>query len=133
METIISSFITESKVWQTELLEAQRYTVQDDIQQFSNQLDSFVQSELESQFHRMISAKLYFDNMPDRHGSIAQAHEKTFNWLFRSDDTDTESPHWDSFTDWLQEANSNRVYWITGRYSHIRHLVFSMVPINLLT
>ncbi|KAI1852645.1 hypothetical protein JX266_002186 [Neoarthrinium moseri] len=52
---------------------------------------------------------LEYRGMKDREDRIAEAHEKTFSWVF--DDTSNEK--WFSFKDWLQ--SDERLYWVTGK------------------
>lgn len=49
--------------------------------------------------------QLYYSSMQARESSIAEAHEKTFRWLF--DDSSS------SFKKWLQ--SEDQLYWITGK------------------
>ncbi|KAI1878958.1 hypothetical protein JX265_003135 [Neoarthrinium moseri] len=52
---------------------------------------------------------LEYRGMKDREHRIADAHEKTFKWVF----DDTSSERWFSFKDWLQ--SDERLYWVTGK------------------
>jgi hypothetical protein len=64
--------------------------------------------------HEKLLALLKFEEMEDRHERIAEAFEKTFQWIFH--DLDSESPQetrWVSFAGWL--ASSSSLYWITGK------------------
>ena len=56
-------------------------------------------------------ARLRYLGMEDREGRIAQAHERTFQWIFEDDDL--QQTGWSKFKDWL-ESNS-QLYWITGK------------------
>ncbi|PMD28842.1 hypothetical protein L207DRAFT_574642 [Hyaloscypha variabilis F] len=64
--------------------------------------------------HEKLLALLKFEEMEDRHERIAEAFDKTFQWIFH--DLDSESPQetrWVSFAEWL--ASSSSLYWITGK------------------
>ena len=47
----------------------------------------------------------------DRQYRIAEAHEKTFRWIFTEETN--ESQKWACFTDWLE--SDSQLYWITGK------------------
>lgn len=50
---------------------------------------------------------LAFDPMSDRKTRIAEAHKKTFEWVFDSDKTQLKP--------WLESESSSGVFWITGK------------------
>ena len=57
-------------------------------------------------------ANLYYSAMDDRQSRIAEAHGRTFRWLF-SDEAVGTTRKWSSFTEWL--ASDTQLYWITGK------------------
>lgn len=57
-----------------------------------------------------IIASLRFSNMKDRQEAIADAHTKTFDWIFNPTD---EGSRWSNFTEWLQSGKD--IYWINGK------------------
>jgi hypothetical protein len=54
---------------------------------------------------------LGFPSRYDRYESVAEAHAKTFNWIF--EDSTSNDKKWSSFTDWLKRDES--IYWISGK------------------
>ena len=56
-------------------------------------------------------ASLYYYGMGDRQYRIAEAHEKTFRWIFTEETNDSQK--WACFTDWLE--SDSQLYWITGK------------------
>lgn len=54
-----------------------------------------------------------YDHMDDRQVQIAEAHEKTFRWIWEP--ASTPMLGWDDFPRWL--ASSSPLYWITGKVS----------------
>ncbi|OTB13769.1 hypothetical protein K445DRAFT_63881 [Daldinia sp. EC12] len=56
-------------------------------------------------------SRLFYDGIYDRELGITVAHEKTFRWIF--DTEDSQDRPWDSFCHWLQ--SDQRLYWITGK------------------
>ena len=55
--------------------------------------------------------RLHYPGMEDREGRIAQAHEKTFQWIF--EDGDLRQTGWSNFREWL--GSDSQLYWITGK------------------
>ena len=55
--------------------------------------------------------RLRYPGMEDREGRIAQAHEKTFRWVF--EDGNSQQTRWSNFRDWLE--SDSQLYWITGK------------------
>ncbi|KAL6892126.1 hypothetical protein GGI43DRAFT_414173, partial [Trichoderma evansii] len=54
---------------------------------------------------------LRFDQMNDRPETIAKAHAKTFDWVFR--DPSKKQKPWANFTSWLQHESG--MYWVNGK------------------
>lgn len=72
---------------------------------------------------KRIHHSLLFHEIEERRERIAEAHERTFEWIFhgtsrisRPDDValDSTPPQWDSFMDWLR-GDRDTPYWITGK------------------
>lgn len=55
--------------------------------------------------------RLRYPGMEDREGRIAEAHEKTFQWIFG--DKNSQQTRWSNFRDWLE--SDSQLYWITGK------------------
>ncbi|KAK5996604.1 hypothetical protein PT974_01941 [Cladobotryum mycophilum] len=62
--------------------------------------------------HEAILQQLHFNLLKERESSIMDAHEKTFNWIFRNDSNI-------NLADWFQRNNevdgSSGIYWVAGK------------------
>ena len=56
-----------------------------------------------------ILQSLSFPELTNRHDAVADAHTKTFAWIFQP----PEEQPWDHFTTWLESRDD--IYWITGK------------------
>ena len=63
---------------------------------------------VEARRSRLLSS-LKADVANSRRNDISEAHEGTFQWIFR----DNLKRSWDSFSDWLK--NGDGIYWINGK------------------
>lgn len=54
---------------------------------------------------------LYLPQLQERYNRIANAHNKTFEWIFRS--TEDGKPNKNNFSDWLRKGSEP--YWIAGK------------------
>jgi hypothetical protein len=54
---------------------------------------------------------LYFRAIKDRYEVVAEAHQRTFEWLF--EDTESTNRPWSNFVQWL--AHGHGCYWISGK------------------
>jgi hypothetical protein len=54
---------------------------------------------------------LGYPSQYDRYENVAEAHAKTFNWIFEESTSDERA--WSSFTEWLKGDDS--IYWIYGK------------------
>lgn len=66
---------------------------------------------IKEEVEQTILRSLRFATMRDRPESLAEAHKKTFEWIF--EETLARQQPWDSFTDWL--ISDNGLYWINGK------------------
>ena len=48
-----------------------------------------------------------------RKESVKEAHQKTFQWIYESNNSDTPTCQWDNFVQWLE--NGKGLYWISGK------------------
>jgi len=64
-----------------------------------------------SHIRDQILHKLYFEDIEDRHGRIAEAHRQTFKWIYC--DPEAKNRRWTSFVNWLEKDHG--IYWITGK------------------
>lgn len=124
-------FIDDAKAWQANLIDTlHRNKWQPDkvhdVELFSLQLESGAQIDKETLSQQRIHSLLRFEEIADRHETIAEAHRKTYEWVFHegrpqiytsrhsSTINEPESPpQWDNFLKWLQGGGS--MYWITGK------------------
>ncbi|OCL14738.1 hypothetical protein AOQ84DRAFT_220108 [Glonium stellatum] len=60
---------------------------------------------------KIILESLYFERMTARYEEIAEAHQKTFEWIFQP--PQTQDPTWYNFATWLSKENG--LYWIKGK------------------
>lgn len=80
-------------------------------------LNSILQRETELQ-ERAVKAvleSLRFQTITERYEAVAEAHKKTFEWVFEPmvDEEDPNAVQWDDFVDWLREGQG--IYWINGK------------------
>lgn len=64
-----------------------------------------------TQVVKQLKDLLWFNSMPHRHDGIAEAHRKTFEWVFTGQQNVASSNT--TFTEWVQ--SSNGLCWISGR------------------
>jgi hypothetical protein len=58
-----------------------------------------------------IRESLRFDSMTHRYETISEAHQRTFEWIFR--EPEEEHLPWSSFIDWAESGSG--IYWINGK------------------
>lgn len=85
-----------------------------DVAAFSKVLHADTSSATKQRFCRMILARLYYPQMPDRSQNIPTAHRDTFEWLFDKHHKPTMSSSSSNFSEWIREEDSS-LYWITGK------------------
>lgn len=113
--------IEPSKKWQTELIETARQSLQAHSTDSANHLDAITASlsagakgEREALMQRRTIESLNFSDLRDRYERISEAHQKTFDWVFRESSREqTGEGEWSNFCSWLQSDAS--LYWITGK------------------
>lgn len=130
---LVSSASDQARERHDELLSAIREnnwqpSRSDHVAGFSDQLQSTTAKDLECRFCEIVLARLYFSYMPDRAESILEAHQNTFEWIFRRQDPGSDLSSWDDFTDWLQRDDSS-IYWITGKPGSGK-LVYCLMSLN---
>jgi serine/threonine protein kinase/uncharacterized C2H2 Zn-finger protein len=59
-----------------------------------------------------ILKSLEFHGMNQRYDEIPKAHEQTFEWIFKHNNTEGKPP-WDSFPEWLK--NGSGMFWVSGK------------------
>jgi hypothetical protein len=61
----------------------------------------------------MLLETLRFQTMMDRFDEVEPAHQKTYEWIFKSPDADPQDATWTDFPNWL--AHDTGTYWINGK------------------
>jgi hypothetical protein len=65
---------------------------------------------------------LRFETMMVRHSNIADAHQRTFDWIFSTESLPAKDPRSKiAFSSWLQHGGG--IYWITGKPGILSGLV----------
>jgi hypothetical protein len=131
MSQQLLGFIDETKAWQADLIDTlHRNNWQPDnaydIQLFTHQLGHGAQLDRELLHLQRVYHLLRFEEISERHATIAEAHKKTFDWIFHPEhlmpgtDDSSANAHApmvvdqnDSFMNWLLGDRS--IYWITGK------------------
>ncbi|KAF2791935.1 hypothetical protein K505DRAFT_247779, partial [Melanomma pulvis-pyrius CBS 109.77] len=94
-----------------------------DLHLFAAQLEGGAEIERKGLYQRRIHHSLRFAEIEERHETIADAYQKTFEWIFRGnsrpveDENDPSSEssvvQWDDFSGWL--CGEESLYWVTGK------------------
>ena len=75
-------------------------------------------TEKTEELQRKVSEQIYLDSLyfvqiKERRYQVAEAHKKTFKWVF---DKRPENTPWRDFGEWLSsESQEDSLYWITGK------------------
>ncbi|THV43694.1 hypothetical protein BGAL_1083g00010 [Botrytis galanthina] len=71
--------------------------------------------ELYERATKAVLRSLYFPTIIERYEAIAQAHKKTFEWIFKPlvDEEEPTGARWSDFVEWLSEGQ--RIFWINGK------------------
>jgi hypothetical protein len=85
------------------------------------------------QVDRAVLRCLKFSTMNDRYDRVADAHKKTFEWIFRN--PNTWNKPWNDFSHWLSHGEG--IYWVSGKAGSgkstlMRYLVESATTQGLL-
>ena len=108
--------VDETRQARTQILEAIRNpqhspNKSESIGLVSQLLSRMVLDKLELSNKQAVLDSLYFSRMQDRREYIAEAHNKTFQWVLQAE-VATERP-WANLAKWLK--TSNGIYWIGGK------------------
>jgi hypothetical protein len=79
---------------------------QQDLGQFITALEKGAEVDREAWFGQAIIALLDFPGLPDRHGAIPFAHQRTFEWVYEDAS---------AFPKWLLQDQTSSLFWITGK------------------
>lgn len=75
---------------------------------------SSISAAVESCRLRMLVHSLYYQSLPVRYEAIVDAHTRTFDWIFKSDQLPKQDPRSSiNLLSWLKQGN--QIYWITGK------------------
>jgi hypothetical protein len=127
MSRSLFGFINETKAWQADLVDtlySNKWQPDNphDTQLFARQLVHGALIDREQLSVQYIYHLLRFHDIAERHATIANAHKKTFDWIFHHKRLTIESTgpvppeiadEQSSFMDWLLGDQS--LYWITGK------------------
>ncbi|KAL8294857.1 hypothetical protein RB597_008297 [Gaeumannomyces tritici] len=81
----------------------------------SRGLKAMTDQERDVFFKAQILEQLRFLEQQDREHRIPEAHQRTFRWVFSTEEEqDDRSGNWSNFISWL-EGDSDPLYWITGK------------------
>jgi hypothetical protein len=72
---------------------------------------------------------LLFSTINDRYERVAEAHERTFEWIYN--DSPFEETYWSNFADWLQHGDG--LYWIQGKAGSGKSTLMKYICDNPLT
>lgn len=106
----------QNQQWQADILasiyeRSWRANKRDDVVEFSTKLSGMAKAQRAEELQSRIVARLRFHGMSDRRARIPDAHQDTFEWIYR-DSAGSVKP-WASFVKWLTSNDS--LYWITGK------------------
>lgn len=102
--------------WQNKLLETAHRSLENASEQdnFSAFLSDGAKQDRDRFLQGRMLESLKFTDMRDRYETIAEAHQKTFDWVFHNNDGDNEPDGtWNNFSDWLK--SNKPLYWLTGK------------------
>jgi hypothetical protein len=70
----------------------------------------------EAKLHKLIAKELvdslHYETILERYDGVADAHQRTFGWIFQPRGKEDE-PCWSDFIQWLREGEG--IYWISGK------------------
>ncbi|KAF8855876.1 hypothetical protein BDZ45DRAFT_595017, partial [Acephala macrosclerotiorum] len=69
--------------------------------------------DLRLNVERRLLQQLAFPNMTDRIEEVAEAHARTYEWIFSDSSSICPSRTWSNFVEWLKDGNG--IYWINGK------------------
>ena len=82
------------------------------IEQFNSQFREHERRVAEKESRTQLLKSLWFAEISSREETIAEAHSKTFQWIF---DRSGQAVHpWDNFISWLETGEG--IYWINGKF-----------------
>ena len=64
-------------------------------------------------YRQRFLGSLWYPDIYRRQETVGEAHQRTFQWIYGSHDSDTSAPRWDNFVQWLEKDGD--IYWINGK------------------
>ncbi|KAF2849507.1 hypothetical protein T440DRAFT_555812 [Plenodomus tracheiphilus IPT5] len=131
MSERLLGFIANARSWQADLIDTLHSSKwqpsnEIDTERFAHQLKIGAGIDTQRFNQQRIHQLLRFDEITERHETIADAHRETFRWVYYQDheeiatSADADSPaaspsdrQYNSFSDWL--SGTGTMYWITGK------------------
>lgn len=124
----LQHFIDSTQKWQVGFIQSLRQcdrnsNKEHDMHLLATMLHDGAEADRRELYIKQIHHSLLFPEIEERRERIAEAHKRTFEWIFHGtsrtscpDDVapDSAPPQWDSFTGWLR-GDRNTPYWITGK------------------
>ncbi|KAF7907807.1 hypothetical protein BELL_0935g00040 [Botrytis elliptica] len=73
------------------------------------------ETKLHERATKAVLKSLYFPTITARYETIAEAHKKTFEWIFKplADEEEPKDAQWSDFVEWLSKGQG--IYWINGK------------------
>ena len=106
-----ADYMDDCRRWQADLVDAIHRDAQPTLA-LGNDIAERAETRVrEQRLQARLLESLRFSELSDRHSRIAEAHDKTFQWIYRHPRVENNS--WKSFTNWLQ--GDTLLYWITGK------------------
>ena len=110
VQSLINIFSQEPKGFEElkDLILNENKKVKEDI---SNEFRDDERRRVEREQHTRLLESLWFAEVLVREETIAEAHRKTFQWIF--DKSGRAVRPWSNFTSWLEDGED--IYWISGK------------------
>lgn len=87
------------------------------------------EAKLRHSVGRDLLKSLWFQTITDRYEEIAEAHKRTFEWIFQ--DSPYEEARWSNFAHWLSQGDG--LYWIQGKAGSGKSTLMKYICNNLET
>ena len=112
VQTIITSLTQGPKT-----VDELKALIQDGTQSMKEHITKELQQQqidlAQKEYRQRFLDSLWFREIHRRQEIIHEAHEKTFQWIYRPDESDKTIHRWDNFVDWLESGQYT--YWINGK------------------
>ena len=112
VQTIITSLAQGPKTFK-ELKALIQNNTQSIKEHVTNELQRHQRDLAHKEYCQRFLDSLWFPEIHRRQETIHEAHEKTFQWIFESEESGKTVRRWDNFVHWLEKGQST--YWINGK------------------